>query len=274
MKMQSRIVVIFAVCAIALSFWSCKSLQKDVSEFNLFPVSDDVTLGKQVVKEIDSKPKEYPLLPEQGNEQIYAYIRGITKKILNTGQVEYKSSFPWQVKIIKDDKTLNAFCTPGGYIYVYSGLIKYLDSEDQLAGVMGHEMAHAARRHSTRQLTTMYGITAIQNILLALDNSGKYQQTKEQIAQMAVALVGLKFSRNHETEADTYSVNYLCGTEYNAAGAAGFFQKIKGQPTPPQFLSTHPDPGNRIQNIKQKAIGCKGRATNKEEYQKMKALLK
>ena len=64
-------------------------------------------------------------------------------------------------RLIDDDKTLNAFCTPGGFIYVYTGLIKFLDSEDQLAGVMGHEIAHAALRHSTRQMTKVYGVQTL-----------------------------------------------------------------------------------------------------------------
>ena len=112
--------------------WNCKTL---VSA--LMPdVSEDAKLGQQVSSEIESKPSQYPILPESGNQEVYAYVRGITNKILNSGAVVHRKDFPWQVKIINDSKTLNAFCTPGGYIYVYTGLIKYLDSEDQLAGVM------------------------------------------------------------------------------------------------------------------------------------------
>jgi len=72
---------------------------------------------------------------------------------------KHKDDFAWQVKIIDDPETLNAFATPGGYIYVYTGLIKFLDTEDQLAGVMGHEIAHADLRHSTRQMTSSYGVS-------------------------------------------------------------------------------------------------------------------
>jgi predicted Zn-dependent protease len=97
------------------------------------------------------------------------------------------------------------------------------------------------------------------------------------VKQITEGLVGLKFSRNHETEADESSVIYLCSTGYNAAGAAGFFKKIQGKGgTPPAFLSTHPDPKNRVQEIEKKAnaMGCKGNATNNEEYARMKSLLK
>ena len=258
-----------ALLFLLISFGGCKSIKKGYNELNFFSVAQDVELGKKVSMEIAANPKEFPVLPEKGNEAAYAYIRKISSKILNSGAVEYRSVFKWDLKIIKDDKTLNAFCTPGGYIYVYTGLIKALDNENQLAGVMGHEMAHAARRHSTRQLTKIYGLTFVEEALL-----GKGTNSQEQMKQLAIGLIGLSFSREHETEADNYSVAYLCGTDYKADGCAGFFEKIKGQPTPPAFLSTHPSPVNRIQNIKAKAVACKGTKEYKTEYQQFKSLLK
>ena len=235
---------------------------------NLFPVADDIKLGKQVAAEIASKKQEFPLMPEEGNEEAYKYVRGLADKILNTGKVAHRKEFAWQVKIIRDDKTLNAFCTPGGHIYVYTGLIKYLDSEDQLAGVLGHEIAHAALRHTTRQMTKSIGVSVLVNAV-----SGNRQA----LGQVVSAIVGLKFSRSHESEADEASVNYLCGTGLNAAGCAGFFKKIQkkgGQP--PEFLSTHPNPKNRIEDIEFRAknLGCKGKNTNQSEYQRVKGLFK
>jgi beta-barrel assembly-enhancing protease len=252
-----------------------KIAKKDLSKtpwsgINLLSIEDDIKLGKQTKQEISSKPKEYPLLPEKGNEQIYSYVRNITKTIIEKGNVEYKDKFAWEVHIIKDDKTLNAFCTPGGYIYVYTGLIKFLDSEDQLAGVLGHEIAHAARRHSTRQLTKMMGVQVLE---LLGNATGKNTTVVENVAS---TIVGLKFSRTHETEADEFSVRYLCRSGYNSAGAAGFFKKIEGKGgTPPAFMSTHPNPKNRVQEIQNNAVAysCTGTTTNTTQYAKMKDLL-
>lgn len=252
---------------IVVSSLSCDFTKKTVGSINLFTVEDDVKLGKQVAAEIESKPAEFPILKERGNENVYNYIRGITRKILNSGQVKYKDQFAWEVKIINDDKTLNAFATPGGYIYVYTGLIKYLDSEDQLAGVMGHEIAHADRRHSTKQMTQLLGV----QILLAAALGDQ-----EAVQQVATGIIGLKFSRNHESDADEYSVRYLCPTNYNAAGAAGFFRKIGSSGGGvPEFLSTHPDPGNRVEDIEshKAEFSCRGTSTNKAEYARIKALL-
>ena len=168
--------------------------------------------------------------------------------------------------VVIDSPELNAFAVPGGYLYVYTGLIKYLDSEDQLAGVMGHEIAHAAQRHSTQQMTKLYGIDAIRQIITGKTDPGL-------LGQIALSLVSLKFSRSHEAEADQYSVIYLCETGYNASGAAGFFEKIGGKGgNPPEFLSTHPDPGNRVTAIKRKSqeLGCRGKDRNIPEYDKIK----
>ena len=248
------------------------SLHLSCGKVNLFSLEQDKQLGAQVNQEILSNPQQYPVLPERGNEQIYSYVRGITQKILNSGKVEHKDDFAWEVRIINDDKTLNAFATPGGYIYVYTGLIKYLDSEEQLAGVMGHEIAHADRRHSTKQMTEVYGVQALTSIAAAAAGTG------DQLGQIATSLASLKFSRANETEADTYSVVYLCPTSYEADGAADFFEKLEAGGSggrPPAFLSTHPNPGNRVANIQSQAKqqGCRGTSTNQAEYQRMKARL-
>lgn len=270
--MRKSIYIVLAI-AILLPLSGCELLQgvgKSAGKINLFPVEQDAQLGEQVSAEINNNSAEFPLLAEQGNEEVYQYIRGITNKILNSGEVKYKDTFKWEVKIINDPETLNAFCTPGGYIYVYTGLIKYLDSEDQLAGVMGHEIAHADLRHSTRQMTKIYGISILTQIVTGKAEPGL-------IEQIALGLVNLKFSRGHETEADEASVRYLCNTEYHAAGAAGFFEKIVegGSARPPEFISTHPDPGNRVANIHSEKVerGCTAEGKFVERYNRMKALL-
>lgn len=266
--MQLKNIFFTSLFLVTIPFMGCQGTKKALKNFNLLSIEDDIALGKRVDAQIKGDPEKFPILPEAGHKTIYNYIRGIKNKIINSGKVKYKKEFAWKVTIIDDDKTLNAFCTPGGYIYVYSGLIKFLDSEDQLAGVLGHEIAHADLRHSSRQLTKLYGIQILTAIITGKEEPGMLEQ-------VALGLVSLRFSRNHETEADLNSVIYLCGTSYNAAGAAGFFEKMKAQPTQPEFLSTHPNPKSRIKNIKDKKIElkCRGNQTNKATYAKMKKKL-
>jgi predicted Zn-dependent protease len=232
--------------------------------FNLFPVTKDIELGAQVAAQIDSNTAEYPLLDSVQYKEVYAYVYKVRDKILNTGNVKHKDDFVWRLRIIHDDSTLNAFCTPGGYIYIYTGILKFLESEDEFAGVLGHEIAHADLRHSTRQMTKLYGVQILLDVAAG---------NRDAIKQVASGLVGLKFSRGHESEADQKSVEYLCPTDYNAAGGSGFFKKIQemGGSKTPAFLSTHPDPGDRVEHFESEKLtqGCTGIKLYKTEFETM-----
>lgn len=235
--------------------------------FNLFSIEQDKALGLQVSGQIDASTAEYPVLDSASNVAAYAFLYNLRDQILATGKVKHADEFAWRLRIIKDDSTLNAFCTPGGYIYFYTGIIKYLDTEDQLAGVMGHEMAHADLRHSTRQMTKTYGIDVLLSALMG----------GEALKQITSGIIGLRFSRSHETEADQLSVHYLCGTDYDADGGGGFFEKIQaaGGGGTPEFLSTHPSPSNRVENYKKWAQeqGCAPGKDNSARYASFKRLL-
>jgi len=258
-------IIIFGI--ITLTLFSCAT-SKNGGGFNLFTIQDDRSFGAEVAKEIENDPKKYKVLDSSKNVAVYKYVYKVRDNILNSGQVEHKNDFQWRIRIIHDDSTLNAFCTPGGYIYVYTGILKFLGSEDEFAGVLAHEIAHADKRHSTRQMTQMFGVQMMLQIVAG---------NRELVKQVSGALIGLKFSRNHETEADLYSVKYLCPTSYNAAGGAGFFEKIQavGGGRTPEFLSTHPDPGNRIENfqVNKEANECKGSGRFLDEYKAMVTLL-
>jgi predicted Zn-dependent protease len=216
-----------ALCLVLLM--GCGSAENAV---NLFTLQDDIALGEQVRSEIESDSSGMELLDSTEHSKIYGYLYGIRDSLLNSGQVRYKNQFPWRIRIIKDDSTLNAFCAPGGYIYIYTGILKYLDAEDQLAGVLGHEMGHADLRHSTRQLTKMYGVQTIISLIAG---------DRELVKQVTSSLIGLSFSRTHEKEADECSVRYLCPTRYNSDAGALFFEKIskEGGVRPPEILNRH-----------------------------------
>ena len=273
--MKIKFLILFLISGMLIL--SCKKDNGDgtsTTTVNVFSVEKDMELGEQLETEINGDPTNYPILDSSKNANTqYAYqeLHRIVNKILNSGKVVYKDRFKWRLKIIKDDSTLNAFCGPGGKIYVYTGLIKYLDREDHLAGVLAHEIAHADRRHITEAMTTQYGIDILLSVTLG-ENQGK-------LSEIAKNLTLLKFSRNHETDADNMSVTYLCPTTYKADGSAGFFAKLIAQQqtgSTPEFLSTHPSPENRVENITQRAssLNCGGSETGETNYQKFKDALK
>jgi beta-barrel assembly-enhancing protease len=237
-----------------------------------FSIEDEIKLGEKVSKEVEADPKN-KVLDEKKHAAAYGHLRRITDQILNSGEVKYRKEFPWRVKIIHNDSVLNAFCAPGGFIYVYTGIIKYLDTEDQLAGVMAHEIAHADRRHVTENLVKRQGVAALTSLLLGS------RRSQSQLSQIAQGLLGLNFSRANERDADDFSVVYLCKTRYQSNGAAGFFGKMlrdsKGGGGP-QFLSTHPSSANRVQDINAKAtsLNCSTKeSASAKTYQAFKASL-
>ena len=248
MKSIKHIVFGLAVGALVL-FGSCDKN----GDFLLFSIQNDLDLGAQMDAEIEANPQEFPILSRSQYPEAYAYLDDMVLEILDNADISYREEFAWEVHIIDQD-VLNAFVTPGGYIYVYNGLIQYLDRADDLAGVLGHEIAHADQRHSSKQLQREYGISILLNIII-----GEEASTLETIVgQIAGTGAVLAFSRGAESEADAYSVEYLAQTKYACNGAASFFQKLIDEGAGggiPEFLSTHPNPDNRVEDINAKATG-------------------
>ncbi|MCC3159387.1 M48 family metalloprotease [Hymenobacter sp. 15J16-1T3B] len=277
---MTRFLLTLAASALAVAGLTAAAVHQPAASavpaqgFNIFSVDQDVALGAQVAHQTDSMYQaKGQLMARSSNARAYQLLDGVVKRVLDNGNLKYRSKFPWDVKLIKDDQTQNAFATPGGHIYVFTGLVKFLDNESQLAGVLGHEIAHADRRHSTQLLQRQYGVGILASMIL-----GKNQGLTAQIANGLAGLGSLKFSRTFEQEADKYSTVYLNGTRYYACdGAAGFFIKAEkqGNANPPEFLSTHPNPGSRIQAIQNNArsLGCTGRSVNNSNFEELKRLL-
>ena len=247
MKTRIRLAKLFLYSFLALSIFSFTSCDDDGISFddlNLFSTADDVTLGTQLDAEINANSKEYPML---NNASATAYLQGIVDQITNSPEIKYKNIFKYKVQIINTN-TINAFATPGGFVYVYKGLIKYLDNEASIAAVLGHEIAHAELRHSTQRMTKQYGVSTLLSILLG-DDSTSIQSIA---ANMLSGLALLKNSRDDEYEADEYSLRYLRSTSWYPAASTYFFDKIKKDEsggTLAELLSTHPFSEDRITAI-------------------------
>lgn len=215
---------------------------------NIFTPSDDVQLGLQLHNEIVGNPKEYPVL---NNQQVTSYVQDIVNAIILSPKIKYRSTFKYQVTIINNDEIVNAFATPGGFIYVYTGLLKFLDNEATLAGVLAHEIAHCERRHATQRMTKAYGVSFLLDIVLG-KNPGK---TEEIAANLLVGLAFLKNSRDDEYEADEWAYEYLKSTQWYPGALIFFFDKVKkneGSSFLEVLLSTHPLSQDRIDRLNKK----------------------
>jgi beta-barrel assembly-enhancing protease len=223
---------------------------------NLFSKQDDMALGQQVAAEIAADPQQFPVLH---NEATRSYVQNIVNQIVASPNVVNKD-FDYTVTIINDDKTVNAFSIPGGRMYVYTGLLKFVDNEATLAGIMAHEIAHADSRHATEQLTKAYGLQTIASIALG-GNPGMVAQI---VAGLAGNLAVMKFSRDAEREADKESFESLAsipGQPWHPAAIRNFMVKtLAQQPNQPSkfenLFLTHPPSQERLNNVDAMAMAA------------------
>jgi predicted Zn-dependent protease len=261
------LIMLIALVTIPSGCGTLSKFKDFASNVNFFTVEQDIAFGKQLDSMILADPATYPLLSKVQHPEAYNHLNRILDDLLKSSHLRYTKEFPWEIKIIDQD-ILNAFAAPGGYMYFYTGLIKFLDNEAQFAGVVAHEMAHADKRHSTQMLTKQYGFSLLASVLLGENPT----VLKEIIAQLALGLGALKYSRDNEYEADEFAVKYLYDTQYHPRELAGFFEKMESAPKQPEFLSTHPSPVNRIGAIEAtwKKLGGKEGERFESRYQLFK----
>jgi predicted Zn-dependent protease len=235
-----------ASCAVAIAtlasacFHTSESVAKAV-------VSDEQEkqLGDQVKQELDKQGTKYVQDPE-----VVAYVQGVAKKIFVAADKD-RPGVAWHVYVIDDPKQVNAFATPGGNLFVYTGLLMAADNEAELAGVWGHEAGHVVARHSVRQMVD--AMTTQTVIEMALG------QNPNQLAQVAATLAAqgalLHYSREDESAADEYGARYASAAGYDPKGLITFFQKLQKMegevPAFSKYLSDHPATADRITHLQQ-----------------------
>lgn len=168
--------------------------------------------------------------------------------------VKEADSYRWEFNLI-EDKTVNAWCLPGGKVVFYTGILPVCKNIDGIAAVMGHEVAHAFAKHGQERMTTAYG-QQLGGLAVAIGTSGESSQN--QMIWNTVYGIGsqvgmLAYSRTHETEADKLGLVFMIMAGYNPEEAINVWIRMgefaKGN-TPPEFLSTHPSNETRIKNLR------------------------
>ncbi len=210
-------------------------------------VSDDQErqLGLQVKQELEQKQHVKYLTDATVN----AYVKSVIDRILPYAKND-RPNQTWELHVIDDLKTVNAFATPGGYIYVYSGLLVEAGNEAELAGVLSHECGHVVARHIARQMVNAYGLQAILSLALG-KNPSLLSQLAAGIAAKGTMLAN---SRSDETEADEYGARYSSMAGYDPRGLVTFFEKLLNKQGRENkaltFLSDHPATSDRIEHMK------------------------
>jgi predicted Zn-dependent protease len=215
------------------------------SQLMLFSEEQDIELGKNYAPEIEK---------EMGgriqNLMLQNYVNSVGQ---NVARVSHKPYFEYEF-VALDDDTLNAFALPGGYIFVTKGMLQKLENEAQLAAILSHETVHVVARHSSAMISREIGV----DIALSVA-SKKASGSVLQAAGIARQMIGLKYSRSQEREADLGGIDYMVKAGYDPWQMVATMQMLEAQNEvrPIEFFSTHPSPQSRVSYISE-AIYARG----------------
>jgi len=225
------------------------------SQLMVIPASQEMAMGAQAYQQVLHDPKT----PQSHDPREVEPVKRVAARIIDAAKkskyADMANKFEWEVTVIKDDKTMNAFALPGGKIAVYTGIFPVAKNEAGLAAILGHEVTHALARHGGERMSQ--GLAA-QVGVAALSVGAASQGYDPQMAALAGGLLAnygfiLPYSRQHESEADHIGLLLAAQAGYDPHEAVHVWERMeqtsKGQP--PEFLSTHPGHGTRIKQLEE-----------------------
>jgi predicted Zn-dependent protease len=203
-------------------------------QFMLISESQDIQIGQKYAPEITRQ-----MGGVIANQTLQNYINNVGQTVARTG---HRPEVEYHFQALNDEST-NAFALPGGYVFVTRGMLEKLTSEAQLAGILAHEVVHIVARHAAEAMSWQIGV----DMLLSAVASENTPQGVLTVANIGRQIVGLKFSREDEMEADSAGLDYMAKAGYNPYGMVETMQILQQADTlrPIEFLSTHPSPANR-----------------------------
>ena len=225
----------------------------------MMPMSQETQMGAQAYAEVKNDPKMKQSTDPREIEPVKRVAARVIEAAKRSKYSEMANQFEWEVTVIKDDKTMNAFALPGGKIAVYTGIFPVAKTEAGLAAVMGHEVVHALARHGGERMSqNTLAQTTLQAIGIALGVSG----ANPVVSQGAMAALGvgaqvgvlLPFSRKHESEADYVGVLLAADAGYDPRESIQLWMRmgeLSGGKSASEFMSTHPSHETRIEQLEE-----------------------
>lgn len=203
----------------------------------LISTPDEVAIGKQMAQEVESKEAVL------NDAVVQSYVSQVGNKV---AQASDRKDLAWHFKVIRN-KEVNAFSLPGGYVYLYTGLLKNMGSEAELAGALGHEIGHVVARHAVKQMQTTYGM----DVLMQIAGVQQMSNAAQAAIQMGSVLALQGYSREDEFEADYDGTYYEYMAGYNPTGMKNLLTRLKSLETQDpggleKLLATHPPTTDRI----------------------------
>jgi Zn-dependent protease with chaperone function len=250
-KRAARMSALVLSAAFLLAPLAALAQTRIVAPRNKYSPSDDVKLGQQAAQQV------YQQMPILRDAAIKEYVESVGHRLAASIPPEYQHpEFHYTFDVV-DARDINAFALPGGPMFVNRGMIESADNEGMMAGVMAHEMSHVALRHSTAQITETqkYQVGSVLGQIAGAVIGGGIGQVIGAGSQIGFGAGALKYSRGYEKQADLLGAQIMARAGYDPRDLARMFQKIESQggSRGPQWLSDHPNPGNRYQYIMQEA---------------------
>lgn len=259
-------ILVAAVLGTALLISGCATTGINKGQINIIGSEEEVRMGNELSIEVD---KEFTIYR---NAEVTAYVQSVGDKVV---RVCDRRDIEYHFAVIEKDE-LNAFAMPGGYIYIYTGLMKDLDDEAQLAAVLAHEVGHVTARHSTERLTAIYGYQLLASLVLG-DNPNFWAGL---VADIFSTTGMLAYSRKNEYEADRLGATYANAAGYDPGGMTDLLGKLAAmQQREPskleELLTTHPPTSERLSRVKGMVVGMAspGTARNEAAYRRIKGML-
>lgn len=225
-------------------------------EFNIVSESQEIAIGQQSHQQIIRQFGTYDEKPE-----LNRLVDRVGKKLSAASE---RPELPWTFTIL-DTPMINAMALPGGYIYITRGMLERINSEDELAGVLGHEIAHVTARHSAQQISRSQ-LAQFGMVLGAVIGGPEVLQQYGQLAELGIGLLFQRYSRQHETQADLLGTGYMAEARYNPVGAERMLmtlQRLNKNPASgiDRYFMSHPDPAKRVADVRSKITEMQGMAS-------------
>jgi len=253
----TRLAVLLALAAAACA----RNPVTGKRQLSLISEKQEIELGQESAKQVTEQMPRYP------DAKVQSYVEEVGKRIAAASE---RPKLPWSFTVL-DDPAVNAFALPGGPVFVTRGLLTHVNSEAELASVVGHEIGHITARHSVQQLSK----AQLAQVGLGIGSILSPQVAElGQVAGAGLQLLFLKFGRDAERQADELGFKYMTQQRYDPREMAHVFNTLErssaqqGQGKVPEWLATHPDPGNRAKTASDRAAGVKdpGTKVGREEY--------
>lgn len=247
----ARVLIALAIVAFALF--------KYFSQTEINPVTGEkqhiaMTADQEVALGLESAPE---MARQMGGESDPSdpntrRVQAVGRKVVENSAAA-RSPYTFDFHLLRDPETLNAFALPGGQVFITYGLLSKLESEDQLAGVLGHEIGHVVNRHGAEHMATgqLGQLLTMAAGVAATDENGRGQRAA-MVAAMVNQMVQLKYSRGDELESDRFGMDYMKQAGYDPAAMLGVMRILEDASQggrPPAMLSTHPYPEQRVEEI-------------------------